>query len=280
MRPAIHACLATAALAAAGGVWPARAHYRLISSPPVASAAASPSASVATLTAVCPRGSLPDGEACVPFDAAEASEGEELEARQNRHHDRHGALRVYDQIPRLPGRPERYEAYRYPIPTAEGERLLVSGYDLDRPDEKQRRGHGLKAVGHGGVDIMARRGTEVRALPLEHQEGDAEVLFVGTLFGTSVVTRHLVREAGRLRTYVVLHGHLDGAAPGLVRGARAPEGTLLGFVGDTGSEGIVHLHLEIRQARGEVDVGDLPPGKLMSSEQTVAVDPRNLLPLR
>jgi len=228
----------------------------------------------------CPPGSLPDGDGCVPFDAVSPAGAAPLESRENRHHDRRGNLRTYDQIPRRPDRPEAYESYRFPVPVAAGEKLAVSGFDLDLPDEQQRRGHNLKAVGHGGVDLVARRGTEVRALPLEHQEGDAEVLYVGQLFGLSVVTRLTLRESDRLRDYVVIHGHLDGAAPGLQKGSRAPEGALLGHVGDSGSEGLVHLHLEIRRVRDGVDPATLPPGKLASNDQTVAVDPRNLLPLR
>lgn len=278
MHPALRACLATAALAALSGAATGRDQVRirwvsLASSAPSAAASAAPAPR-------CPRGFLPDGEACVPFEQAWADEGDELESQTNSHHDRHGRLQVYEQIPRRPERPEGYEAYRYPIPIAEGEKMLVSGFDLDLPDARQRRGKHLKAVGHGGVDIVARRGTEVRAMPLEHQEGDAEVLHVGPLFGLSVVTRHTLREGGRLRDYLVIHGHLDGAAPGLARGAPAPEGTLLGYVGDTGSEGLVHLHLEIRRARDGVDLASLQVGRFAANDQTIAVDPRNLLSLR
>ena len=152
--------------------------------------------------------------------------------------------------------------------------------EFDRPDSEQRRGPILRAVGHGGVDRAAPRGTDVRSLALEHQEGDAEVLHVGPLFGRSVVTLHTVREAGRLRSYVMILGHLDATAPGLERGARAPDGTLLGQVGDSGSEGVVHLHLELRRVRDGVDPATLATGQLASRERTIAVDPRNLLPLR
>jgi murein DD-endopeptidase MepM/ murein hydrolase activator NlpD len=280
MHPHVRACLATAALAALGGSAPARESLRV-----VGRAAPSPSASGAAAPARpprCPSRSLPDGEGCVSFADGAASLGEspELTERRNTHHDRRGRLQTYDQIPRRPDRPASYDAFAYPIPTPAGEKLLVSGFDLDRPDDQQRRGHGLKAVGHGGVDLVARRGTEVRSLPLEHQEGEAEVIHVGPLFGTSVVTRHTVRESGRLRDYLVIHGHLDGAAPGLSRGARVKAGDLLGFVGDTGSEGLVHLHLEVRRVRDGIDTEKLPPGKIAANDRTVAVDPRNVLPLR
>ena len=115
------------------------------------------------------------------------------------------------------------------------------------------------AVGHGGVDIAQKRGTEVRLVALEHQVGEAEVLYVGKLFGNSVVTRHALREAGKLRDYLVIHGHLDGPAPGLASGQNAREGTLVGFVGDSGSPGDVHLHLEIRRVRDGIDAKKLAP---------------------
>ena len=273
MRAYRHAALACAGLAALGAASSSGAHVRV-----VATAAAVPSAAARDeLSAVCPPLSLPDREACVSFRGVE-SEARELAMQSASHHDRHGNLTVYDQIPRTPDRPESYDAYRYPIPV--GEHAHVSGFDLDKPDVDQRRGASLSAVGHGGVDLLAKRGTEVRALPLEHQDGEAEVVYVGPLFGTTVVTRNSVREAGRVRDYLVLHGHLDGAAPGLAKGARVAAGDLLGYVGDTGSEGVVHLHLELRRVRDGVDGNALPPGEIAANDRTVAVDPRNLLPLR
>jgi murein DD-endopeptidase MepM/ murein hydrolase activator NlpD len=119
----------------------------------------------------------------------------------------------------------------------------------------------------------------VRLIALENQVGDAEVVHVGSLFGNSVVTRHSLREGGQLRDYVVIHGHLEGAAPGIKRGESAREGTLLGFVGDSGSPGEVHLHLEVRRVRDGVDAGKLVAGQLVLSSKTVVCDPRNVLPL-
>ncbi len=206
---------------------------------------------------------------------------DELLALAGAHHDKRGHFRTYEQIPRRPDRPSEYEFYRYPIPTAEGARLTMSGYDLDRPEAEQRQGRKFSHVGHGGIDLAAPRGTEVRLVNLEHQQGDAEVLFVGKLFGTTVLTKHTLREGGRLRDYVVLHGHLDRPAAGLERSpVPVPEGTLLGYVGDTGSEGIVHLHLEIRRVRDEIDLASTVPERLVATEVTIVCDPRNVLPLK
>ncbi|MCU0690620.1 MAG: M23 family metallopeptidase [Polyangiaceae bacterium] len=157
---------------------------------------------------------------------------------------------------------------------------MVSGYDLDRPDPEQRRGLGLSAVGHGGIDLQHKRGTEVRLVPLEHQRGDAVVVFVGELFGKSVVTLHTLLEGRRERSYVVIYGHLDGSNPGLAPGAPAPQGTLLGLVGDSGSEGRVHLHLEVRQVRDGVDPSTLRTPALAQPTVSIPCDPRNVLQLR
>jgi murein DD-endopeptidase MepM/ murein hydrolase activator NlpD len=206
--------------------------------------------------------------------------GEAADAVAAAHFDPRGRWETYSQIPRRPDRLADWGAYRWPVaPRAEGG-FVLSGYDLDRPDAEQRRGRGLSHVGHGGVDLAHERGTEVHLVALEHQQGDADVVFVGHLFGTSVVTRHFVREGGRLREYLVMHGHLDGTAPGVVKGQSVREGSLLGWVGDTGSPGIVHLHVEARRVRDGVDVVQLAPTRLMSGETTVVCDPRNVFPLR
>jgi len=228
--------------------------------------------------APCPPRTLPDGNVCVPVPDPELR-GQALLEEQNAHHDRSGRLRVYDQIPRSPERPKDYQEYRLPIPPKAGG-FVGSGYDLDRPDTEQRRGAELSAVGHGGIDLAQTRGTEVRLVTLENQVGDAVVLDAGHLFGNTVVTVHTLREAGALREYLVIYGHLESAAPGLRHGQPLSPGSLLGFVGDSGSPGVVHLHLEVRRAREGIDAGQLPLGQVTQNAKTVACDPRNVLELR
>jgi murein DD-endopeptidase MepM/ murein hydrolase activator NlpD len=228
--------------------------------------------------APCPRGTLPDGNVCVPVPDPEAGRQALAEA-QNEHHDRAGRLRVYDQIPRSPERPKDFRQYRLPIPAPSKQGFVGSGYDLDRPDNEQRRGAELSAVGHGGVDLAQARGTPVRLVNLEHQVGDAVVLAFGHLFGNSVVTLHTLREASALREYLVIYGHLDSIAPGLSPRQTLPADSLLGYVGDSDSPGIVHLHLEVRRAREGVDAAQLPLGQITQNAKTVACDPRNVLEL-
>jgi murein DD-endopeptidase MepM/ murein hydrolase activator NlpD len=226
--------------------------------------------------AVCGPGELPDGEVCVTLPGDD--DGPEAEPESNAHHDKRGHWIVYEQIPRRPERPADYDLYRFPVPCTHA--CVVSGYDLDRPDDAQRRGRRLSHVGHGAVDLPQPKGTPITQVPLEHQEGDAEVVYVGPLFGTTVITRQALREGGQLRDYILLFGHLDAPAPGLAVGAHLKEGELVGFVGDTGSPELVHLHLEVRRVRTGVDVGKLGPAALVANENTVVCDPRNVLPLR
>jgi murein DD-endopeptidase MepM/ murein hydrolase activator NlpD len=232
------------------------------------------------VSALCPPFTLPDDDACVPLHDDATLGGEELAAVPGAHHDKRGRLESYDQIPRRPDRPAAYDAYRYPIPVPDGN-LAMSGYDLDLPEAEQRRGRKFSHVGHGGLDLAAPRGTPVQLVKLEHQEGNAELLFVGKLFGTTVVTRHTLREGGRLRDYAVVFGHLERPAPGLESGRPSlVEGSVIGYVGDTGSPGIVHLHLEMRRVREGVDIGKVAPERMVANDVSVVCDPRNVLPRR
>jgi murein DD-endopeptidase MepM/ murein hydrolase activator NlpD len=230
------------------------------------------------LTSPCPPGTLPDANVCIPVPIG-GKGGSELLSERGSHREKSGAWRFYDQIPRRPERPSDYRKYRLPITPPKNQNLVVSGYDLDLPDEQQRRGTNMKAIGHGGIDIAQKRGTEIRLVNLEHQVGDAEVLFVGEVFGNSVVTRHSLREGGRLREYIIVFGHLEGPAPGVARGMNLREGSLVGFVGDSGAPGDVHLHFEVRQVRDGVNAGKLAAGELTKNDKTVVCDPRNVLPL-
>lgn len=275
MHPFARAALLIAALSALSR---AAESGRPLSTIVQAPAQASSAGALRQLSSLCPPGTLPDGNVCIPVPR-DVQGGADLTAEQSGHRGRSGAWRSYEQIPRRPDRPSDYRRYRLPVQPVPGQNLVVSGYDLDRPDEEQRRGSRFKAIGHGGIDIAQKRGTEVHLVALEHQTADAEVLFVGEVFGNSVVTRHTVKQGGRLREYIVVYGHLQGPAPGLSKGMTLREGTLVGFVGDSGSPGDVHLHYEVRRVRDGVNVGALAAGDLTNNARTVVCDPRNVLPL-
>jgi murein DD-endopeptidase MepM/ murein hydrolase activator NlpD len=246
--------------------------------------AGEPSSAPGWSASSCGPGTLPDGDVCVHIGSLQDDDDPDALVSTNAHHERSGRWAIYDQIPRRPDRPADYDAYRYPVPPGiAGGHSVVSGYDLDRPDESQRRGRKLHAVGHGGVDLPQAKGSPITLVALEHQQGDADVVYVGPLFGNTVITRHTLREAGRLRDYLVLFGHLDAAAAGVVAGGTLKNGDLVGTVGDTGSPELVHLHLEVRRVRDGVDVGKrahLGPAQLLENDVSVVCDPRNVLPLQ
>jgi hypothetical protein len=54
----------------------------------------------------------------------------------------------------------------------------------------------------------------------------------------------------------------------------------VGFVGNTASPELVHLHLEARRVRDRIDPWKLPGDALHAREYSVVTDPRNVLPLR
>ncbi len=260
------------ALAPRGAASTIHAVHVAFARPEVAGGAAAPEEG-------CPAGTFPDNGACVHLEGDD--EGEAI-AAQNAHRERSGKWVLYDQIPRRPDRPSDYDLYKYPIPPGlPGGHAVISGYDLDRPDETQRRGRTLHAVGHGGVDLPQARGTPVAMIALDHQQGDAEVVYTGPLFGNTVVTRHTLHEGGGLRDYILLFGHLDAIAPGLSKGQTVHVGDVVGVVGDTGSPELIHLHLEARRVREGVDVSAVAtPNMLLAAEISVVCDPRNVLPLR
>lgn len=232
----------------------------------------------------CPEGSLDDDGTCIALrDEAEGDTPGQIE--RGAHRTKAGRWDPYDQIPLLADRPTDYQAYRYPVPpAAAGTTDRVSGYDLDKPDDVQRRGLFLRAVGHGAIDLMRARGTPVRLLPLRAQVGDARGIYAGHLIGNTVVTEHARREGSDISIYLVFYGHLNDTAARLGGEQALAEGTLLGHVGDSDSPGLVHLHLEVRRWRGaappSATLQKEGPGALLARVNSIVCDPRNVLPLR
>ena len=186
---------------------------------------------------------------------------------------------VYDQISRRWDRPAAYLAYVYPVDTRYGWTTVTSGYDLDLPSEQQRR-VSVHGVGHGGVDLPQVRGAPIKMIRLAHQVGEARVLHVGTVFGNTVASLHVVREGGARARYVVLFGHLDAANEALKVGKIVREGDVVGAAGDSDSPGGVHLHLEVRRVRDGVAPSSLVADRIVARDVTVVTDPRNVLSLK
>ncbi|MEP6714853.1 MAG: M23 family metallopeptidase [Terriglobia bacterium] len=90
---------------------------------------------------------------------------------------------------------------------------------------------------HGAVDVMAPRGTPVRAVI----SGKVAKLFLSKPGG---ITIYLVDDPG---VYCYYYAHLDGYAANLHDGARVKAGDVIGYVGSTGdaAANAPHLHFEI-----------------------------------
>jgi murein DD-endopeptidase MepM/ murein hydrolase activator NlpD len=97
------------------------------------------------------------------------------------------------------------------------------------------RGGGSRV--HEALDIMAPRGTRVRAAV----DGRIEKLF------DSVAGGHTIYQFDRDRTHAYYYAHLDRYAPGLKEGQDVRRGELIAYVGSTGnaSEDAPHLHFAI-----------------------------------
>jgi murein DD-endopeptidase MepM/ murein hydrolase activator NlpD len=192
------------------------------------------------------------------------------------HRDADGEQSTYEHIARRADRPSDYESYRYPVPQFITWPRVVYGYDLDAPSEQQRH-RTLHAVGHGGVDLAQFMGAPVKLVALAQQVGDAQVVYIGPLFGNTVVTRHTLREGQSKHDYLVIYGHLSETPKTLKLGAPVTDGDVIGYVGDSDSPNMVHLHLETRRLREGINARHLFRDAFIT--QSVVTDPRNVLPV-
>jgi len=90
---------------------------------------------------------------------------------------------------------------------------------------------------HEALDIMASRGTAVRAV----EDGTIQKLFTSKAGGLTIY------EFEPSDTYCYYYAHLDRYADGLREGQSVHKGDLIGYVGSTGnaSEDAPHLHFAI-----------------------------------
>lgn len=118
------------------------------------------------------------------------------------------------------------------------ERLLipVEGVDADdlRDTFADARGSGRL---HEAIDIMADRGTPVRAVA----DGVIQKLFTSDAGGLTIY------QFDATSTYTYYYAHLDAYAGGLKEGHTVKRGDLIGYVGSTGnaSADAPHLHFAI-----------------------------------
>jgi murein DD-endopeptidase MepM/ murein hydrolase activator NlpD len=90
---------------------------------------------------------------------------------------------------------------------------------------------------HEAIDIMAPRGTPVRAVV----PGTIRKLFLSKPGGNTIY------EFDEMEAYCYYYAHLDGYAKGLREGMRVERGDVIGFVGSTGNADarVPHLHFAI-----------------------------------
>lgn len=207
---------------------------------------------------------LPEGDACVPIPRS----GQTDTPGPLDHVPR--ALRERGEvIPRRPDRPADAALYRFPL--AEGVKpVVLAGLDLPAgtvPDVE---------VGPAAVLLGASSGDEVVSLVLDGQEGATEIEFVGELVGNTVVTSHAVRDGGRLRQILLVHGYLERVSDRVIEGSSVDEGEVLGYVGSLPTGRDV-LFVEARQVREGANLSAVSPEKLVDDSTTIACDVRNVL---
>ena len=88
---------------------------------------------------------------------------------------------------------------------------------------------------HHGIDYSAPSGTPVSAV------GNGTISFIGYRggYGKLIILRHP-------NGWKTCYGHLSRFGRGLKRGAKVPQGSVIGYVGSTGQSTGPHLHYEMR----------------------------------
>jgi hypothetical protein len=217
------------------------------------------------MAALCAKRSVPEGDACVPLPPAGALLDDGEAASGARSPSRRSETR--ERIPRRPDRPADAARYVFPVGSAEHVPEVLRGLDVKAAEPSR--------AAFEGVELAAGRAEPVKLVALEHQQGDAEIAFVGDLDGPTVITTHAVELGGRVRTYLVVLSGLGHAEPDLAPGAKPKPGAPLGVVGDA-----ARVRLDIRQVREGVDLAKIAPSRLVTPSVSVSCDARNVLPLR
>ena len=129
-------------------------------------------------------------------------------------------------------------------PTEAGEIVALRGRDLRLPvdgvDRKDLRNTFADARGsrtHEALDILAPRGTKVRAV----EDGRVQKLFTSKAGGLTIY------EFDPTQTFTYYYAHLDRYEDGLREGQMVKRGDVIGYVGSTGnaSPDAPHLHFAI-----------------------------------
>lgn len=257
MHPFVRAAVAAAVLTSLGSFDRPKAPPSPVVQPPARGG-------LDGMPAPCGPGMLPEGPVCLRLPKAVVA----APSPRERPRDVEG-----DRIPRRPDRPSDPAAYVYPVGNEAPPHVLGGFPDIPSPGSPWPTGE--------GIEIAASKGAEVIVASLEHQEGPAEVVFAGELYGPTVALLHTVREGARSRGYLAIYGYLDRIASAAAVGAKLESGNVIGAAGDAGAlaGGLGHIYLETRAVREGV-VAPFDARKLTDTAASVPCDARNVLVLR
>lgn len=164
---------------------------------------------------------------------------------------------------------EKYTAVRYPQYAKNADYYDLEGQSLRRMFLKsplnfrrissrfsKSRFHPVlkRRRAHNGVDYAAKPGTPVKTV------GDGTVVFMGWKGGGGRVVK--VKHNSK---YSTAYMHLRGFAKGLRKGARIPQGKVIGYVGSSGLATGPHLHFSFYENGRYID----PLGKKFPSANPV-----------
>jgi len=111
---------------------------------------------------------------------------------------------------------------------------------------------------HPAIDFAAREGTPIYAA------GDGTVTEAGynDVYGNYIRLSHA-------NGYGTLYGHLSGYASGVRRGAKVKQGSVIGYVGNTGMSTGPHLHYEVTYQGRQINPAllNFPPGKILRGDE-------------
>jgi murein DD-endopeptidase MepM/ murein hydrolase activator NlpD len=122
-------------------------------------------------------------------------------------------------------------------------RLTIPVAGVDRDDLRDTFADARGARAHEAIDIMAARGTPVRAV----EDGRVVKMFTSKAGGTTLYM------FDPTNTYCYYYAHLDRYADGVREGQSVERGDVIGYVGSTGnaSPDAPHLHFAIFRLTSE-----------------------------
>jgi len=168
-------------------------------------------------------------------------------------------------VPRLPSRPPSFTDYQLPVDP-------VLAASISGP------GTSPAVAGGAGLSLETDPESVVTLVDLEGQIEPPVVVLVGELYGVTVAVAHRTRQQGRERDYLVFYGRLDRPGPEVVSGAKLTPMAIVGYTARGAATSQLYLEVREQVAVGSSQAAHL--SELVRADKSVAVDPRNVLPVR